>query len=191
MHIATRMSRLGQETAFDVLARAKALEAKGRSIIHLEIGEPDFDTPKNIRDAAKKALDEGWTHYGPSAGMPDFKEAIAREISQTRNIKVEGKHVVVCPGAKPIMFFGVSKSGSPISRWMMLRPLASRALARAKTSKAVSWPSRLIRVAMCMSSRCLLWLEWIGKRLSLRFAEIVKVLGHLGDVLGRDLELLD
>ena len=107
MHIATRMSRLGQETAFDVLARAKALEAKGRSIIHLEIGEPDFDTPKNIRDAAKKALDEGWTHYGPSAGMPDFKEAIAREISQTRNIKVEGKHVVVCPGAKPIMFFGL------------------------------------------------------------------------------------
>jgi len=78
------MSRLGTETAFVVLAKAKALEAKGKKIIHLEIGEPDFDTPRNIVDAAIEALNQGWTHYGPSAGLPEFREAIAEEVSKSR-----------------------------------------------------------------------------------------------------------
>jgi len=105
MKLADRMSRLGTETAFEVLARAKQLEAQGREIVHLEIGEPDFDTPRNITDAAIKALNEGWTHYNPSAGLLDMRETIAQYISNTRNIKVNRDQVVVTPGAKPIMFF--------------------------------------------------------------------------------------
>ncbi|HEX7401964.1 MAG TPA: pyridoxal phosphate-dependent aminotransferase [candidate division Zixibacteria bacterium] len=105
MKLADRMSRLGTETAFEVLARAKQLEAQGKEIVHLEIGEPDFDTPRNITDAAIKALNEGWTHYNPSAGLPDMRETIAQYISNTRNIKVNRDQVVVTPGAKPIMFF--------------------------------------------------------------------------------------
>lgn len=105
MKLADRMSRLGTETAFEVLARAKQLEAQGKNIIHLEIGEPDFDTPKNITDAAIKALKDGWTHYNPSAGLPDVRETIAQYVSKTRNIKVNRDQVVVTPGAKPIMFF--------------------------------------------------------------------------------------
>jgi aspartate/methionine/tyrosine aminotransferase len=101
------MSRLGTETAFEVLARAKQLEKKGKNIIHLEIGEPDFDTPKNITDAAIKALKEGWTHYGPSAGLPEVREVIAKYISKTRKINVNPDQVVVTPGAKPIMFFSI------------------------------------------------------------------------------------
>lgn len=107
MQIARRMRRLGTETAFDVLAKAKELEKKGHSIIHLEIGEPDFDTPQNIRESAKKALDEGYTHYGPSAGLPELRELIASDISARRKIKVEAKNVVVTPGGKPIMFFSI------------------------------------------------------------------------------------
>jgi len=105
MKLADRMSRLGTETAFEVLARAKQLEAKGKNIIHLEIGEPDFDTPKNIIEAGVKALRGGYTHYGPSAGLPEFREVIAKEISKTRKINVNPDQVVVTPGAKPIMFF--------------------------------------------------------------------------------------
>jgi aspartate aminotransferase len=107
MKLADRMSRLGTETAFEVLARAKKLEAQGKEIVHLEIGEPDFDTPRNITDAAIKALNEGWTHYNPSAGLPDMRETIAQYISKTRNIKVNRDQVVVTPGAKPIMFFSI------------------------------------------------------------------------------------
>ncbi len=107
MKLAQCMSRLGTETAFEVLVAAKKLEAQGRNIIHLEIGEPDFDTPKNIREAAKKAIDEGWTHYGPSAGLPQIREAIAENISKTRGVKVNPEMVVVTPGAKPIMFFSL------------------------------------------------------------------------------------
>lgn len=107
MKLADRMSRLGTETAFEVLARAKQLEAQGKEIVHLEIGEPDFDTPRNITDAAIKALNEGWTHYNPSAGLPDMRETIAQYISKTRNIKVNPAQVVVTPGAKPIMFFSI------------------------------------------------------------------------------------
>jgi aspartate/methionine/tyrosine aminotransferase len=105
MNVAARMARLGTESAFEVLARAKALERQGKDIVHLEIGEPDFDTPVHIREAAKRALDNGATHYGPSAGLPELREAIARHVSETRGISVSPDQVVVTPGAKPIMFF--------------------------------------------------------------------------------------
>ena len=103
--IADRMSRLGTETAFEVLAKARALEAEGRDIVHLEIGEPDFATPPNIVEAAKRALDEGFTHYGPSAGLLELREAIAADVTTSRRITVDPDQVVVTPGAKPIMFF--------------------------------------------------------------------------------------
>ena len=103
--LARRMSRLGTETAFEVLSKAKALERQGRSIIHLEIGEPDFETPGNIVEAAVDALRTGWTHYGPSAGLPDLRETIAQYVSHTRGVEVSPDEVVVVPGGKPIMFF--------------------------------------------------------------------------------------
>ncbi len=105
MNLAVRMSRLGTETAFVVLAKARALEAQGKNIVHLEIGEPDFDTPKNIVEAGIKALRDGWTHYGPSAGLPSLREVIANEITSTRNVKTEPSQIVITPGGKPIMFF--------------------------------------------------------------------------------------
>lgn len=86
MRTAIRMARLGTETAFEVLAKARALEAKGKDVVHLEIGEPDFDTPKNIRVAAKTAIDKGFTHYGPSAGLPELRKTIAEYIGKTRNV---------------------------------------------------------------------------------------------------------
>jgi aspartate aminotransferase len=107
MKLAKRMSRLGTETAFEVLVRAKGLEAKGHDVVHLEIGEPDFDTPGNITKAAIKALNDKWTHYGPSAGQPMLREAIAEEVSKTRNLKVDASNVVVVPGGKPIIFFPI------------------------------------------------------------------------------------
>src|SRR5712691_9926555 len=107
MNIAARMARLGTESAFEVLARAKALERQGREIVHLEIGEPDFDTPAHIKEAAKRALDAGHTHYGPSAGLPELREAIARHTSETRGVPVSPEEVVITPGAKPIMFFTI------------------------------------------------------------------------------------
>ena len=113
MKIAESMSRLGTETAFEVLARARALEGEGRSIIHLEIGEPDFDTPANIRDAAKKALDDGHTHYGPAAGIPALREAIATEIGRSRGVEVSPAQVVVVPGGKPIIFFSLLACVNP------------------------------------------------------------------------------
>jgi aspartate/methionine/tyrosine aminotransferase len=105
MKLADAMGRLGTETAFDVLVRARALEAQGRSIIHLEIGEPDFDTPRNIVEAAKQALDQGWTHYGPAQGLPELRQVIAAEVSRSRGIQVGPEHVCVVPGGKPIIFF--------------------------------------------------------------------------------------
>jgi aspartate aminotransferase len=107
MKLATRMSRLGTETAFEVLVQAKALEAKGHDVVHLEIGEPDFDTPANIKNAAVKAINDNWTHYGPSPGQPMLREAIGEYISKTRNIKVDASNVVVVPGGKPIIFFPI------------------------------------------------------------------------------------
>jgi aspartate/methionine/tyrosine aminotransferase len=105
--LAKRMSRLGTETAFEVLARARAMEAKGRDIVHLEIGEPDFDTPVNIREAAKKAIDDGFTHYGPSPGMPNTREVFAEFLTKDRGIEVKPENIVVTPGAKPILFFSI------------------------------------------------------------------------------------
>jgi aspartate/methionine/tyrosine aminotransferase len=105
MKLAERMHRIGTETAFEVLLRARALEAQGRRIIHLEIGEPDFATPAHIVEAAKRALEEGWTHYGPTLGFPEVREAVAACVSRTRGIRVEPKHVAVVPGGKPIIFF--------------------------------------------------------------------------------------
>ncbi|MGH7320213.1 MAG: pyridoxal phosphate-dependent aminotransferase [Candidatus Rokuibacteriota bacterium] len=107
MDAAERMGRLGTESAFEVLARARALERQGRTVVHLEIGEPDFDTPAHIREAAKRALDAGATHYGPSAGLPELREAIAKHIGETRGIPIAADEVVVTPGAKPIMFFAI------------------------------------------------------------------------------------
>lgn len=105
LQLARRMSRLGTETAFEVLNRARALERQGKSIIHLEIGEPDFDTPANVVDAGVDALRKGWTHYGPSAGLPELRQAIADYVSDTRGVKVSSDEVVVVPGGKPIIFF--------------------------------------------------------------------------------------
>ncbi|MHB8458603.1 MAG: pyridoxal phosphate-dependent aminotransferase [Candidatus Limnocylindrales bacterium] len=107
MRLASRMERLGTETAFAAAARARALEATGRDIIHLEIGEPDFDTPPNIRAAADRALADGWTHYGPALGLPVLREAIALDASRRKGFPVVADRVVVTPGAKPIMFYAI------------------------------------------------------------------------------------
>ena len=102
---ASRMSRLGTETAFEVLMRARALEAQGRDVIHLEVGEPDFDTPDNIVEAGADALRSGWTHYGPAPGDPTLREAIVSYINGTRGLSYTPEQVVVTPGGKPVMFF--------------------------------------------------------------------------------------
>jgi aspartate aminotransferase len=104
LRLARRMSRLGTETAFEVLVRARALEKQGKQIIHLEIGEPDFDTPANVIEAGVDALHKGWTHYGPSAGLPDLRQTIADYVSRTRQVPVASEEVVVVPGGKPIIF---------------------------------------------------------------------------------------
>lgn len=105
MTLAPRMDRILVESAFEVLIRARALESQGHKVIHLELGEPDFETPRHVREAAKRALDEGWTHYGPTQGFPDLREAIARHVSETRGISVGPERVCVVPGGKPIIFF--------------------------------------------------------------------------------------
>jgi len=105
MRLSQRMARLGTETAFEVLVRARALEAQGRNIVHLEIGEPDFDTPGHITEAAIAALRDGATHYGPSAGIPELREAVAQDSTRRRGVRATPEMVVVTPGAKPILFF--------------------------------------------------------------------------------------
>ena len=105
--LAARMGRLGTETAFETLAKARALERQGRNIVHLEIGEPDFDTPEHIRQAAKDALDKGYTHYGPSPGLPEAREAVARHQTLRQGYPVEPGRIVITPGGKPIMFFAI------------------------------------------------------------------------------------
>ena len=99
------MARLGTETAFEVLAKARALEAKGRDIVHLEIGEPDFDTPENVVAAGIDALKKGWTHYTPSGGLPLLREVVAEDVSRSRGVKVTPEEVVIVPGGKPTIFF--------------------------------------------------------------------------------------
>ncbi|MCG3118359.1 MAG: Arginine--pyruvate transaminase AruH [bacterium] len=108
MQFAKRMERLGTETAFEVLSRAKALEAQGKKIIHLEIGEPDFDTPLFIREAARKALANGRTHYTPAGGIPELRQAICEEVKRRRGVTVRPENVVVTPGAKPIIYFPIT-----------------------------------------------------------------------------------
>src|SRR5882724_881318 len=105
LRLASRMSRLSTEGAFEVLERARALERQGKSVIHLEIGEPDFDTSPNIVEAAVKALHGGWTHYGPTTGYPELRETIAEYVGRTRGVAVSSDEVVVVPGGKPIIFF--------------------------------------------------------------------------------------
>ena len=105
LRLAERMSRLGTETALKVLNKARALERQGKDIIHLEIGEPDFDTPGNVIEAGVNALHQGWTHYGPSAGLPELRQTIAEYVSKTRRVNVSSEEVVVVPGGKPIIFF--------------------------------------------------------------------------------------
>lgn len=107
LRLADRMSRLGTETAFEVLVRARALEKQGKDIVHLEIGEPDFNTPENIVEAGAEALHKGWTHYGPSAGLPELRQAIAEDVSRSRGVPVTAEEVVVVPGGKPIIFFTI------------------------------------------------------------------------------------
>src|SRR3989442_2243543 len=107
MNVAPGMARLGTEAAFGGPARAREFERAGREIIPLECGEPDFDTPVHIKEAAKQALDAGATHYGPSAGLPELREAIAKHVAETRGVPVSPEEVVVTPGAKPIMFFTI------------------------------------------------------------------------------------
>jgi len=119
---ADRMKTLGTETAFEVLAKAKALERQGKEIVHLEIGEPDFDTPKNIKDAAIKALNSGYTHYTPSAGMPELRQAVADYISKTRKLDVKPEEVVITPGGKPIMFFSILALVNPGDEVMYPNP---------------------------------------------------------------------
>jgi len=104
---AERMNHIGQETAFEVLVRARALEATGRSVVHLEIGEPDFDTPGHIVAAAQQALEEGFTHYGPGAGLPELRQAVALYLKRWRGLDIEPARVIITPGGKPIMFFAI------------------------------------------------------------------------------------
>src|ERR1035438_10045101 len=107
LQLARRMSRLGTETAFEVLNKARTLERQGKSIVHLEIGEPDFDTPANVVEAGVDAVQKGWTHYGPSAGLPELRQTIADYVSRTRGVKVAPEGVVVVSGGKPIIFFTI------------------------------------------------------------------------------------
>ena len=105
--LSDRQSLLGTETAFETLAKAKKLESEGKDIIHLEIGEPDFDTPDHIRTAAKKALDDGYTHYGPSPGQMELRESIAKHQTERQGYDISPESVIVTPGGKPVMFFSI------------------------------------------------------------------------------------
>tara|TARA_E500000331_G_scaffold44961_2_gene37701 strand:+ start:8814 stop:9980 length:1167 start_codon:yes stop_codon:yes gene_type:complete len=107
MKLSERQKRLGTETAFETLAKAKKLESMGKNIVHLEIGEPDFDSPEYVINAAKKALDDGFTHYGPSAGQPELREAIAVHQSEFNGYSISPENVIVTPGGKPVMFFSI------------------------------------------------------------------------------------
>src|ERR1700686_5302277 len=108
LRLASRTSRLGTETAFEVLNRARQLEKQGKEIIHLEIGEPDFDTPATVCEAGVDVVHKGWTPYSPPAGLPELRQTIADYVSRTRNVPVSSEEVVVVPGGKPIIFFTIS-----------------------------------------------------------------------------------
>ena len=116
MQLSDRVRDIGTETAFEAAGRARALEAQGRDIIHLEIGEPDFATPPNVREAAKRALDAGLTHYGPPLGLPQLREAIAIDATGRKGFAVDPANVVVTPGAKPVMSFTLLAFGAGVGR---------------------------------------------------------------------------
>lgn len=107
MQLATRIGRMRGEGAFEVLVRARELEARGRDVVHMEIGEPDFPTPPNILEAGRQALLDGYTKYGPTQGDPELRQVIAEHVSATRGIPVKESQVVVTPGAKPILFYSM------------------------------------------------------------------------------------
>ncbi len=107
LEFAKRMSALGTETAFEVLAKARRLEAQGRNIVHLEIGEPDFDTPAHIVDAAIRAMRDGFTHYTPAAGIMEARHAVADYMTRTRRIPVDAANVVIVPGSKNVLLFAM------------------------------------------------------------------------------------
>jgi aspartate/methionine/tyrosine aminotransferase len=107
LQAAERMNHIGQETAFEVLVRARALEATGKSVVHLEIGEPDFDTPSHIIAAGQQALEAGFTHYGPGAGLPELRAAVAGYLQRWRGLDIDPQRVIITPGGKPIMFFTI------------------------------------------------------------------------------------
>jgi aspartate/methionine/tyrosine aminotransferase len=111
--LADSLERLGTETAFSVLARARELERQGREIIHLEIGEPDYDTPLHVREAAVRALEAGETHYCPSAGLPELREVAARYLTRTRGVEIDPACVLVGTGAKPFLFFTILATCNP------------------------------------------------------------------------------
>jgi aspartate/methionine/tyrosine aminotransferase len=138
------MKALETETGFEVMAKAKLLEKQGKDIVHLEIGEPDFDTPKNIKEAATRALNAGYTHYTPSSGLPEVKQVIAEYISKTRKLDVKPEEVVVTPGAKPVMFFSMLSLVSPGDEVMYPNPgfPAYEALIKFVEAKPVPIPLR-------------------------------------------------
>ncbi len=144
MRLAARMSRLGTETAFEALARARALEAQGRSIIHLGIGEPDFDTPEHVRDAAKQALDQGHTHYTPSPGVMEVREAIARHQTLRQGYEVSPGSVIVTPGGKPVMFFTILALAEPGDEVIYPNPgfPIYESMIRFAGAAPVAWPLR-------------------------------------------------
>jgi aspartate/methionine/tyrosine aminotransferase len=107
MKIARAASRLGAESAFEVLVRARALEAQGRHVVHLEIGEPDFPTPRHVAEAGRQAIADGHTHYGPAVGLPELRRAIAEQVERIHGVSVSPDQIVVTPGGKPIMSFTI------------------------------------------------------------------------------------
>jgi aspartate/methionine/tyrosine aminotransferase len=113
IHIAERMGHIGSETAFTVLVKARALEAQGRKVVHLEIGEPDFDTPGHIVQAGQQALEEGFTHYGPGVGLPELRQAVSRYVARWRGLDVPPERVVITPGGKPVMFYTIMALVNP------------------------------------------------------------------------------
>jgi aspartate/methionine/tyrosine aminotransferase len=141
---AERMAHIGQETAFEVLVRARALEATGRSVIHLEIGEPDFDTPAHIVQAGQQAMEAGFTHYGPGAGLPDLREAVSRYLRKWRGLDVDPMRIVITPGGKPVMFFAILALVNPGDEVLYPDPgfPIYESMARFVGGKAVPMPLR-------------------------------------------------
>src|SRR5262249_34416504 len=141
---AHRMAHIGQETAFEVLVRARALEATGRHVVHLEIGEPDFDTPGHIIAAGQQALESGLTHYGPGAGLPELRQAVSRYLAKWRNLDVDPSSVVITPGGKPVMFFAILALVNPGDEVLYPDPgfPIYESMARFVGGKAVPMPLR-------------------------------------------------